>query len=70
VSPIRLLMRDFATALALVLVIEGILYALLPEAMKRLAAKATELPPQVLRISGLVAACLGVMFVWVLRRWG
>ena len=61
-------MRDFATALALVLVIEGILYALLPEAMKRMAARAMAVPPQVLRATGLVAACLGVAAVWVLRR--
>jgi len=61
-------MRDFATALALVLVIEGILYALLPEAMKRMASRAMALPPQVLRTTGLLAACLGVVAVWVLRR--
>jgi uncharacterized protein YjeT (DUF2065 family) len=32
-------MRDFATAIALILVIEGILYALIPDAMKRLAVR-------------------------------
>jgi uncharacterized protein YjeT (DUF2065 family) len=61
-------MRDFATAIALVLVIEGILYALLPEAMKRLAVRATAAPAQSLRIAGLVAACLGVVLVWTLRH--
>jgi uncharacterized protein YjeT (DUF2065 family) len=45
-------MRDFATAIALILVIEGILYALLPEAMKRLAVRATAAPAQSLRIAG------------------
>jgi uncharacterized protein YjeT (DUF2065 family) len=61
-------MRDFATAIALILVIEGILYALLPEAMKRLAVRATAAPAQSLRIAGLVAACLGVVLVWTLRH--
>jgi uncharacterized protein YjeT (DUF2065 family) len=61
-------MRDFGTAIALVLVIEGILYALFPEAMKRMAARAMTVPPQALRTAGLVAACLGVAAVWVMRR--
>ena len=61
-------MRDFGTAIALVLVIEGILYALFPDAMKRMAARAMTVPPQALRAAGLAAACLGVVAVWVLRR--
>jgi hypothetical protein len=61
-------MRDFATAIALILVIEGILYALLPEAMKRLALRATAAPAPSLRVAGLVAACLGVVLVWTLRH--
>jgi uncharacterized protein YjeT (DUF2065 family) len=61
-------MRDLWTALALVLVIEGVLYALLPEAMKRVAARALTVPPQTLRAAGLFAACIGVVLVWLLRR--
>ena len=61
-------MRDFATAIALILVIEGILYALLPDAMKRLAVRTMSTPAQALRTAGLIAACLGVVLVWVLRH--
>jgi len=61
-------MRDFATAIALILVIEGILYALAPEAMKKLATRAMATPGQSLRIGGLIAACVGVALVWVLRH--
>ena len=61
-------MRDLATALALVLVIEGILYALFPEGMRRVAARAMLVPPQALRATGLLAACIGVVLVWLLRR--
>ena len=61
-------MRDFWTALALVLVIEGCLYALFPVSMKRAAARATALPPQMLRIVGLAAAGAGVALVWIVRR--
>ncbi len=61
-------MRDLGTALALVLVIEGILYALVPEVMKRVAARTATVPAQALRVAGLVAACGGVVLVWLLRR--
>jgi uncharacterized protein YjeT (DUF2065 family) len=61
-------MRDFATAVALILVIEGILYAVLPEAMKRLATRAMATPAQSLRVAGLIAAGLGVVLVWLLRH--
>jgi uncharacterized protein len=61
-------MRDLWTALALVLVIEGILYALFPEGMKRIAARSMTVPPQALRAAGLFAACAGVALVWLLRR--
>jgi len=61
-------MNDLWTALALVLVIEGCLYALFPKGMKRAAAQAISIPPQALRIAGLAAACAGVALVWLVRR--
>ena len=61
-------MRDLWTALALVLVIEGTLYALFPEGMKRAAARALAVPPQTLRLAGLAVACAGVALVWLVRR--
>jgi len=61
-------MRDLGTGLALVLVIEGVLYALFPEGMKRVMVRAMLVPPPVLRASGLLAASIGVALVWLLRR--
>jgi len=61
-------MKDLWTALALVLVIEGALYALFPEGMKRAAARALLVPSQALRMAGLGAACVGVVLVWLVRR--
>jgi len=61
-------MRDLLTALALVLVIEGGLYALFPEGMKRAAARALLVSPQALRLAGLGAACVGVVLVWLVRH--
>ena len=60
-------MTDLLIALGLVLVIEGVLYALLPDAMRRMAARAALLPSETLRWGGLVAAGLGVATVWIVR---
>ncbi|MDJ0931191.1 DUF2065 domain-containing protein [Breoghania sp.] len=60
-------MKDFVTALGLVLAIEGTLYALLPGALKRLMAQAQETPDQVLRLAGLAALATGVFVVWFVR---
>lgn len=58
---------DLITALALVLVIEGALYALFPEAMKRAVMNIAEMPPAMLRNAGLTAAVVGVVIVWLVR---
>ena len=63
-------MRDLGTALALVLVIEGILWALFPNGMKQAAARAAILDSGPLRLGGLAFAVVGVLLVWVIRRWG
>ncbi|ALJ34915.1 DUF2065 domain-containing protein [Azospirillum brasilense] len=60
-------MTDFLTALALVLVIEGVLYALFPSAMRRLIVEALTMPENRLRAVGLVTAVAGVGLVWLLR---
>jgi len=60
-------MADLMTALALAITIEGLLYALFPEAMRRMMAEALKQPPGVLRIAGLAAAAAGVFVLWLLR---
>ncbi|WP_428687576.1 DUF2065 domain-containing protein [Roseibium sp.] len=54
-------------ALGLVLVFEGVLYALLPGGMKSVMRSALETPDQTLRVAGLIAAALGVFLVWIIR---
>ena len=61
-------MSDFWVALGLVLVIEGITYALFPDAMKRMAVMVQMLPPAILRRTGLIAAVIGVAVIWLIRR--
>ncbi len=60
-------MTEFVTALGLVFVIEGICYALFPDAMKNMMLKIQVVPPATLRYLGLAAAALGVAIVWMAR---
>lgn len=60
-------MIDLATALALVLVLEGLLWAISPSAMKRAAALALGIADEQLRGGGLVAVAIGVGLLWLLR---
>ena len=60
-------MQDLLTALALVLVIEGALYALFPVAMRDMLTRMMEVPDRTLRLCGLVAVAVGVVAVWAIR---
>jgi uncharacterized protein YjeT (DUF2065 family) len=60
-------MADLVVAIGLVLVIEGLVFAAVPRAAKRIAASALEAPEGALRISGIVCAILGVLIVWLVR---
>jgi uncharacterized protein YjeT (DUF2065 family) len=61
-------LRDLWTAIALLLVIEGALYALFPQPMKRALLSVISQPEGLLRVVGLAAACAGVAWVWFLRH--
>ena len=60
-------MLDLLSALCLVFVIEGALYALFPDAMKRMLAEVGTIRSSVLRWAGLAAAGLGVFVLWLIR---
>jgi uncharacterized protein YjeT (DUF2065 family) len=59
---------DLLVALGLVLVIEGVLYSLFPEAMKRMMLIMATLPSTTLRAAGVAGAAIGVVIVWLVRR--
>ncbi len=61
-------MADLLAALGLAIAIEGILYALFPDGMRRMMERARQLPPRTIRATGLIAAVLGVGLVWLARR--
>jgi hypothetical protein len=60
-------MSEVVAAIGLVLVLEGVLYALFPEFMKRMAQQATQTPGDTLRVAGVISAALGVALVWLVR---
>ena len=60
-------MADLLSAIGLVLVIEGALYALFPEAAKRMMVLMSGQPSALLRAVGVGAAALGVIVVWLVR---
>ncbi|QFT68099.1 hypothetical protein FIU93_15025 [Labrenzia sp. THAF35] len=60
-------MSELVTALGLVLVLEGVHYALVPGGMKSIMRSALETPDQTLRATGLIVAVIGVFLVWIIR---
>lgn len=58
---------ELLQGVAVVLALEGILYALAPGAMRRALARLAEAPENRLRVGGLVAAVLGVGLAWLLK---
>ncbi|MGD9509344.1 MAG: DUF2065 domain-containing protein [Geminicoccaceae bacterium] len=60
-------MVDLGTALALVLVVEGVLWSMFPDAMKQAAARAIMMESGQLRMGGLAFAGFGVLLVWLIR---
>jgi hypothetical protein len=60
-------MTDLATAIGLVLVIEGLIWAALPGMAMRMLKAAAEMPPEGLRLAGAAAVAVGVLIVWLAR---
>ena len=60
-------MSDFLAALALVLVIEGLMFAAFPGPAKRLMTSVMDTPDGQMRVIGIVCAIVGVILVWLIR---
>jgi uncharacterized protein YjeT (DUF2065 family) len=60
-------MIELATALGLVLVIEGLLYASAPGSLKQLMLQLHTVPDDALRVAGVAAVAIGVGLVWLAR---
>lgn len=60
-------MSDLAVALGLVLVIEGLVWALVPRFGRKLLVATEDVPESSLRLAGAVAVAAGVLVVWLVR---
>jgi uncharacterized protein YjeT (DUF2065 family) len=60
-------MGDLVVALGLVLVLEGLLWALAPATARRMLEMANKLPASTLRATGWTAVAAGVFLVWLIR---
>jgi uncharacterized protein YjeT (DUF2065 family) len=58
---------DLLTALALVLVIEGIVPFVSPQSLRRMLETVSQLDDRSLRITGLVSMILGVFMLYLVR---
>ena len=59
---------ELIVAIALILVLEGGLYALFPDGMRKMALQIERVPASTLRTAGLLAATIGVGIIWLLKN--
>lgn len=60
-------MTEFIAALALAMVLEGLLYAAFPEQMKRALLALLETPPSTIRVVALTIATVGLIVLFMVR---
>ncbi len=60
-------MQDLLTALALLLVIEGIIPFVSPDGLRRMLATLAEMDDRTVRITGLVTMLIGVGLLYLVR---
>jgi uncharacterized protein YjeT (DUF2065 family) len=57
-------------ALGLVLIVEGLVYALAPQIVEQLLEALGQMPEDTRRLLGLVALAVGVLLVWIAKAMG
>jgi uncharacterized protein YjeT (DUF2065 family) len=60
-------MNDLAVAIGLVLVIEGLIWALVPRLGRKLLEATAQTPDPTLRLAGALTVAVGVFIVWMVR---
>jgi hypothetical protein len=59
---------DFLIGLAILFVIEGLMFAASPTWMRRAMKSAMATPDNILRAVGIGSAVLGLILIWAIRR--
>ncbi len=60
-------MREFLSAIALAITLEGLLYAAFPDQMKRALAALMETPSTTMRVVALTSAAAGLVLLYAVR---
>ncbi len=60
-------MKELLLALCLAIVLEGMIYALFPNGMRRLLQAFLEASEGTIRLTGLGAAAVGLGLIWLIR---
>ena len=60
-------MTELLAALALAIVIEGLLYAAFPDQMKKMLASILSMPASTIRAVALACAGVGLLLLWFVR---
>lgn len=63
------MLSHIALGIGLVLVIEGLVFALAPLRMEDMLKTLSEIPPETRRMLGLLAVALGTGLVWFAKSW-
>ncbi|MBY6004476.1 DUF2065 domain-containing protein [Salipiger bermudensis] len=58
---------DIGTGIAMVLIIEGLVYALAPSLVERLLEALRQMPLETRRRLGLITVATGVLMLWIFR---
>jgi uncharacterized protein YjeT (DUF2065 family) len=61
-------MSELVTAIGLVFIIEGLVYAAAPDRFKAVMARLEQMPDDTLRMGGLIAVAFGLGIVWLARQ--
>ena len=62
--------KPFLAALGLAILLEGLVWALAPDAMRRAVILIAQMPKSSIRVLGLAALALGLFLVWLARSAG
>lgn len=60
-------MKELLLALCLAIALEGMIYALFPNGMRRLLQTFLEASEAAIRMTGLGAAAVGIGLIWLIR---
>ncbi len=61
-------MTELGVAFGLVLILEGLCYALFPDVMRKTIYEILSLPKDKLRLIGIIASLIGLTIVWFFKR--